>query len=471
MATLVWPWSAQAETLDFSGRYHRVLPLRRQLVLPGKIPKLGIMDDTLKGIAKDVHAVSRIAAVPALLRVLCAVTGMGFAAVARVTQDRWTACAVQDESKFGLKAGGELDVDATLGREVRQSRIPIVIEHASADPALRKNHSPSLHIESYVSVPIVMSGNRYFGNLCAIGRQPASVAEPRILSMFTEFAELIALELGHERRREQEHIALLDERAAGELREQFIAVLGHDLRNPLHAVSASGELLARKLTDPALLEVAGRIKTNSRRMSALIDDVLDFARGRLGGGIEVQLHEVKNIEQALDAVIRELQDAQPHCQITSTISVTRAVVCDLARLQQVASNLLGNALTHGSPTLPVQLKAMEDGDEWVLEVWNSGDPIPAACIDKIFEPFWRHATSGSRNGLGLGLYISSQIVKAHEGRLTVSSTREFGTRFTARFPGGLVPTSPLLRAATMGDITRPQMNGHSAAQPRLAIHI
>jgi hypothetical protein len=205
-------------------------------------------------------------------------------------------------------------------------------------------------------------------------------------------------------------------------------------------------------------------------MSALIDDVLDFARGRLGGGIGVQLHEVENIEQGLNAVIRELQDAQPHCQISSIISVTRAVVCDLGRLQQVASNLLGNALTHGSPTLPVQFTAKEDGDDWVLEVWNAGEPIPAACIDKIFEPFWRHATSGSRNGLGLGLYISSQIVKAHGGTLSVSSTREFGTRFTARFPVGLVPASALLQAATLRDFTHPQLNGHSAAQARPEIH-
>src|SRR6185437_6491551 len=92
-----------------------------------------MMDDTHEGIADDVRAVSRIPAVPTLLRVLCAVTGMGFAAVARVTQDRWTACAVQDDRQFGLKAGGELDIAAALGREVRQSRIPIVIERASAD--------------------------------------------------------------------------------------------------------------------------------------------------------------------------------------------------------------------------------------------------------------------------------------------------------------------------------------------------
>ena len=110
---------------------------------------------------------------------------------------------------------------------------------------------------------------------------------------------------------------MLDERAAGELREQFIAILGHDLRNPLHAVYASGDLLERKLTDPALLTIASRIKTNVRRMSSLIDDVLDFARGRLGGGIGVELTDIENINTGLTTVVQEIQDAQPDCKILS----------------------------------------------------------------------------------------------------------------------------------------------------------
>jgi signal transduction histidine kinase len=389
----------------------------------------------------------------------CATTGMGSSAVVRVTPDRWTMCAVQDGSQFGLEVGGELAIDATLGREVRQARHPIVIERASADSAARTSSASSLHIESYVSVPILMPGGRYFGNLFAIGLLPAPVSEPRILSMFMEFAELIAQELERERRREEEHTAVLNERAAGESREQFIAILGHELRNPLHAIGASGEILIRQLTEPALLEVARRIKANSQRMATLIDDVLDFARGRLGGGIGVQLHEVGDLRNGLNAVISEVQDAQPHRQIVSSVRVDCPVRCDLGRLQQVASNLLANALTHGFPSLPIELTAKQEGDEWVLEVWNAGDPIPAAYISKIFEPFWRPATSGSRNGLGLGLYISSQIVKAHEGTLTVSSTREFGTQFKARFPLGLAPRSPSVGNSMMREPTKAHLNG------------
>jgi signal transduction histidine kinase len=106
----------------------------------------------------------------------------------------------------------------------------------------------------------------------------------------------------------------------------------------------------------------------------------------------------------------------------------------LGRLQQVASNLLGNALTHGQPHLPIKINARNDDHDLILEVWNSGEPIPAESLSKIFEPFWRHSVSASRNGLGLGLHICSQIVRAHHGRISVTSTRERGTQFTARLP-------------------------------------
>lgn len=393
------------------------------------------MGDTPKEIASDVRAVGRISAVPTLLRVLCDTTGMRFAAVARVSDESWTACAVADDLQFGLQPGGQLALNTTLCVESRAARAPIVIDHASIDPRYSAHHTPKLYgIESYISVPIVLAGGRYFGNLCAIDRSPANVSEPRIVSMFQRFAEIIALQLESELVREEERAALLDERASSELREQFIAILGHDLRNPLQAVYASGELLERKLTDPTLLGLASRIKVNVRRMSALIDDVLDFARGRLGGGIGIAVADVDRIEASLSSVVKEFQVVSPEREIRASFTVDRTVCCDIGRVQQVASNLLGNALTHGSPRSPVEISANTDDRDFVLEVWNDGEPIPADSINKIFEPFWRHSTFDSRQGLGLGLYICSQIVNAHGGQLSVTSTRDSGTRFTVRLP-------------------------------------
>jgi signal transduction histidine kinase len=398
------------------------------------------MDETSQDIAKAVAAIGRIDAVPTLLAVLCETTGMRFAVVARVTGQIWTACAVQDDIQLGVRSGGQLAFRTNLAFESEASRKPVVVEQASTDPRYRTNADPRIYqFESYISVPIFLPSGRYFGNLCALDPRPIKVAGPHILSMFKRFAALIAAELEHQLQREQEQIALLDARAASELREQFIAILGHDLRNPLQAAYASSDMLQRKLTDPDLLVFASRIKTNVSRMSSLIDDVLDFARGRLGGGIGIELTEVQNINTGLTTVVQELQDAQPECKIISSISVDRSVRCDLGRLQQVASNLLANALTHGRQHTPVKFTAHADDKDLILQVWNAGDPIPPESISKIFEPFWRHSLSGSRNGLGLGLHICSQIVRAHEGQISVTSTAAHGTTFTARLPLGALP--------------------------------
>ena len=394
------------------------------------------MGDSAEAILRDVQTIGRLDAVPMLLRVISETTGMGFAAVARVTDGTWTACAVHDRIDFNLKPGGQLDVGTTLCKEVRETRTPVLIDQASVDPVYCNHHTPRLYgIESYVSVPIVLSTGEYFGNLCAIDPRPAPVAQPQILGMFTSFAQLIALHLEAERDSEATEAALFDERAAGELREQFIAVLGHDLRNPLASMAACGQLLEKQAGDPAQVRsIAHRIDDNARRMSGLIDDTLDLARGRLGGGLGVRPAPVDDLDLALQAVVAELRDAHPARTIESRIDVRARVVCDRGRLQQLVSNLLGNALVHGSAAGPVSLDA-KAADGWlVIEVANDGEPIPPESLSKVFAPFWRSTISAQREGLGLGLYIGSQIVKAHHGTLEVRSTRDDGTRFTARLP-------------------------------------
>jgi signal transduction histidine kinase len=259
--------------------------------------------------------------------------------------------------------------------------------------------------------------------------------------MFTLFAELIALQLDNDRQRALSESALLNERASSELREQFIAILGHDLRNPLNAVAAYGYVLQKRLTEPDLANIATRIIANVKRMSGLIDDVLDFARARLGGGIGVQMEDVYDMDRALTAIVSELQDAQPGRVINSEIDRGIEVHCDRGRIQQLASNLLANAMTHGSPGQPVMFTAKVRAQDLVIEVWNAGEPIPAESVDKIFAPFWRRGTVENRQGLGLGLHICAQIVKAHHGELSVESTREQGTKFTATLPLGAVPSA------------------------------
>lgn len=399
---------------------------------------LPIGNDADAGIARDIEAVQRIDAVPSILRMICKNTGMGFAAVARVTEHRWTACAVQDEVNFGLVAGGDLDLHTTLCFESRAARASIVIDNFHTDPVYHGHHTGRIYkLGSYISVPIILPDGSYFGNLCAIDPNPAELSNPRTVRMFEVFAELIAIQLANEGRHLATEAALRHERENASLREQFIAVLGHDLRNPLSAVSATAELLSLRKNEPDLVKIGQRLKSTTLRMARLIDDVMDFARGRLGAGIGVSIDDVDDLAMALRVVVAEVREANPDRLLADDIAIPGRVRCDRARVQQLLSNLLGNAVTHGAAEFPVRVLARVEGGELVVSVLNGGEAIAAESLGRVFEPYWRPATSKPGGGLGLGLYICKQIVSAHGGTLDVRSSAEEGTCFVVRLPTGV----------------------------------
>src|SRR5580704_15033776 len=226
---------------------------------------------------------------------------------------------------------------------------------------------------------------------------------------------------------------LQDERKTSELREQFIAVLGHDLRNPLASISAGARILLRQAKGETETQVLQMMQTTVMRMSGLIDNVLDFARGRLGGGITLSRDANRPLRPVLQHVVDELRTAMPDRVIESDLEIVDSVNCDRSRISQMVSNLLGNALTHGSPDQPVKMVASTDNGMFVLWIANAGEPIPDAAMADLFQPFIRGKVRASLQGLGLGLHIASEIAKAHEGELTVTSTAE-ETRFTFLMP-------------------------------------
>ncbi|MDQ3805439.1 MAG: GAF domain-containing sensor histidine kinase [Acidobacteriota bacterium] len=384
--------------------------------------------------ADDLDAVSRIDAIPKILEVVCRTTGMGFAAVARVTEERWIACAVRDEIAFGLRPGGELRVETTICDEIRDSGQPVVIDHAAGDENFCHHPTPKMYgFQSYISVPIHRPDGRFFGTLCALDPKPARVNTPETVGMFKLFADLIAFHLEAQERLKLSETALLDERQTAQLREQFIAVLGHDLRNPLNAIRGGAELLTAMRLGEQAARVVTLIQNSSARMAGLIDNVMDFARGHLGGGLSLNRAADAGLEATLEQVIAEVRVAWPERAIRSELALGRPVACDGARIAQMLSNLLANALTHGDPAGPVWVRARSDDKGFELSVANRGAPIPPDTVGRLFQPFSRASARPGQQGLGLGLYIASEIARAHEGSLAVASSTE-ETRFTFRMP-------------------------------------
>lgn len=229
-----------------------------------------------------------------------------------------------------------------------------------------------------------------------------------------------------------------------DFRDRVIGILGHDLRNPLSAIHGwTKRLLAGEAGDrrgPLL-----RIERSTRRMAEMIGTLLDFADARFNGRLPTAPAPTDLVE-VLRGVIDELLAANPDRQIVLDVEGEAGGHWDAARLAQVASNLIGNALTHGNERGTVGVKIRGEAGAVVLEVSNDGSPLSPHRISQLFKPFQPgHAledpesavhSAGPRRGLGLGLYIADQIVRAHDGSIGVTSTPEAGTVFFVRLPRG-----------------------------------
>lgn len=422
----------------------------------------GTAEGTMPTVEDDIKTVGAIEAVPTILEVVCRTTGMGLAAVARVTEGRWVACALLDNIHFGLKPGGELKVETTICHEIRQSEQAVVIDDVDQDVQYCNHPTPAMYgFKSYISVPITLADGSFFGTLCAIDPHPRPLKESGAPGMFKLFAQMIAHHLDAVRRvgeaegqvlqanrranaaegRSQKagrrafeaEGKLADEQATALLREQFIAVLGHDLRNPLSAISGGVRLLVPELHTAKARQIAELVQASVVRMSGLIDNVLDFARGRLGGGLSLQRNAAEPLEPVLRQVIEELRIGVPNRVIETDYDITHPISADRARIGQLFSNLVGNALTHGAADAPVRVRAKSDGQDFELVVSNAGPQIDQTAMERLFQPFFRGEVRHSQQGLGLGLHIASEIAKAHGGTIAVSSTPS-ETQFTFQMP-------------------------------------
>jgi PAS domain S-box-containing protein len=236
-------------------------------------------------------------------------------------------------------------------------------------------------------------------------------------------------------RRAQDQLRQANDELAGiaREREQFIAVLGHDLRNPLASLSAGLRFLNKDTVDPGKIRVLKLMGESVQRMGNLIDNLLDLARGRLGGGIGLEIAKGQRIEPVLARIVNEIQSAYPERIIETDFTLQQPIDVDPVRLEQMFSNLLANAVTHGAPDEPIVVSAKLSGLDFELSVSNGGVPIPAEVIRRLFQPFYRGEDNPSKQGLGLGLYIAHEIAKAHGGSLLVTSDAT-QTRFVFTMP-------------------------------------
>lgn len=413
------------------------------------------------GFSADVDAVQQIDAVPKVLDSVGRITGMRFVAIARVATDHWVCCAVRDLINSGLSPGDELLVQTTTCSAVAKQDEVVVINDVQTDGAFCNHPSPTQYgFRSYISAPIQLANGTIWGKLWAIDPEPRDLHRPEITNTLELFGELIAAQLDMKTRFEQSNFDLstseagvrtsehgrlaaeeslrrsqadlMDERKTAQLREQFIGVLGHDLRNPLAAIDAGLRILMKNLDTGRGQAIITEIQKPVLRMAGLVDNIMDFARGRLGGGLTIKPDARHSLTPVLEGVVNEIRLAWPERKIDTVIGLEEPVRCDRSKLGQLFSNLLGNAITYGDPARPIRVTASTNEGEFTLSVTNYGKPISDIVMKHLFQPYAR-GDRPSQHGLGLGLYISSEIARAHHGTLDVISTPN-ETVFTFKMP-------------------------------------
>ncbi|QDC10847.1 GAF domain-containing sensor histidine kinase [Oceanicola sp. D3] len=381
----------------------------------------------------DIEMLAASELVGTILETVMLATNMRFAAVARVTADRWVACRTVDEVNFGLVAGDEIEIQSTFCQSVRQTTEKVVFNDVATDEIYR-NHPIALKfgIASYASIPILRSDGAFFGTLCAIDTVPRNIKHPRAVAMLEMFADLIGRSLETEERLEAHEELVEHERKLTRIQEEFVAVLGHDLRNPVAAFDAGLRQLGHEPLSDRGNTLISLMRSSVRRMNDLIENIMLHAKSRLGGGIRVSAEPDAPLAEAITGVVEEIRAATPEQEIRLDLAFGQPVSCDAARVAQAVSNLLSNAARHSLPDTPLEVRGAIENNVIHIAVSNHGEEVPEEVRDRLFKPFER-GTDERSEGLGLGLHIAASIATAHGGRIAVDCTGGV-TSFTLSLP-------------------------------------
>jgi signal transduction histidine kinase len=281
----------------------------------------------------------------------------------------------------------------------------------------REQRYGSLAIVSLVVMSVL------FGLLATVGGMWSRTADARRRSAESDAARLRA-----------ENEVLAERQRTAEFQERFIAILGHDLRGPLSSIVMGLQILGTMPAAPQAGTVLDRLGRSASRMTRMIEQLLDVARSRRGGGIPVRPAPA-NLGKIVRDVVDEARSAHPDRPLVVTTAGDLEGVWDPDRLGQVVSNLVENALRHGAADVEVRVTVEGDAHAVALSVHNGGSPVPAGLAPVLFDPFRRGDGDAARSsGLGLGLYIAREIAVAHGGTIDFASSEAEGTTFTLRLP-------------------------------------
>jgi len=433
-----------------------------------------VLEDNFK---QDIINIENISIVPNLLNVICQTTGMGFAAIARVTEDRWITCSVQDNVLFGLKPGDELKIKTTICDEIRQNPKPVIIDNVSEDKDYHDHHTPAMYkLQSYISVPIMRQDGSFFGTLCAIDPKPNSLKEFKVREMFNLFAELISFHLSaieqtlaskkvleekthllEKTQVEKNEVERLNsdfkkklieknlslEKMNSEL-EAFNYISSHDLQEPLRKIQLFTDTIEREEVDN--LSEKGKtefhkIKTSAYRMQNLINDLLIYSKTKF----DDRKFEVKDLNNIARDVIEDLSDEFENKNVVFDIKELGKLSVIEFQFRQLLYNLISNSLKFASPdrNLIITISAEITNGQldklspftkyYKITISDNGIGFDQLYNERIFGLFQALHTKPLKS-TGIGLTIVKRIVENHNGFIKAEGVLNQGAKFDIFIP-------------------------------------
>jgi signal transduction histidine kinase len=337
---------------------------------------------------------------------------------------------LRDHAK-GILEDLALDIETaqTASEQAEKSRgeAPEEIDRSSAASV----HGELRHTSGFTLIQLTSEYRALRATVIRLWSPHITTVDKDVLADMTRFNEAIDQALAES--------AVTFSESSDRTRDTFLAILGHDLRSPLATMSMAGAFLTRHTAENnAVKQMGARITRSAVNMTAMVNDLLEYARTQLGGGIPMTLKHV-SLGDICRAAMDDAQAGHPECPFTLEISGDTAGEFDGPRLQQLFSNLLNNAAQYSADGLPVTITASADSDFVKVLVCNRGPVIPQQSLQAIFDPMIQLSAHGEHQGaptssLGLGLFIAREITTAHGGTITAASSKHSGTVFSIRLP-------------------------------------
>ena len=402
----------------------------------------------------DIEKVKKIPIVDTMLEVICRSTGMGFAAIARVTQDRWIACSVRDEIQFGLQSGGELKIETTICNEIRDSGKPVIIDHVADDEAYSNHHTPIMYgFQSYISIPIFLKNNEFFGTLCAIDPKPAEINNLKTIGMFNLFAELIAFHLNSIEVMEKSNrtIQNLNHQLAESVDEnrQYKHISNHNLQEPLRKIRLFSSMLVNvteKKDTEKMKTIAWKINSNAQKFSMMIKDLSEFSNLNYNH----TSFESVNLNTIIEDVLAQLKTELTEKKAIVKVEALPTIKAIPLQMEQLFFHLIGNAIKYAKKegVLKIQIDAQVPNPSEIshsltsekkikdveIRIEDNGIGIEKSQLENIFNIFSRLHYDHVPEGSGIGLAYCRKITRNHGGSIKARSEINKGTTISVFLP-------------------------------------